>query len=311
MKRNIFVTAMIISLLFAFNLSAATVAGTLKDLKGEALPLTKVFLKATDVELPVETFTDDMGGFSFNNVVPGEYTMTAESENVASLLVTLTILDQNENVQYELFAWEKPDLGDKLNKKWKNLLEDIDGDLTEDQVEELNKIIEKAPTFYNAYQLRGKDLFDQDKKDEAVTYFKKVLELNPYEPQANTLMARYYDEQQNNKEAVQYLTKVLYSQPNNPQILHDLADKYYILNNFKEAQKYYVSAIKYYPDMTSAPNAYYFLGACYLKTHQFKDALPVLEKFIEISPNSTYTPNAKKIVDALKAKFEKENKNNK
>ncbi len=180
----------------------------------------------------------------------------------------------------------------------------------------LKKAIELQPDNPNAYFHLGSLYFEQGRNDEALEAFKKVLELDPSNSFAYYSIARIYSRLQkyydaipyylkaielnpldsyahNNlglayfaigklDEAIRYFLKALDLDPNDSFVYYNLAKLYYYTGKLALAKKYIENAINLQPNVEYL----LLLGEIHHKKREYKEALQVLSKALEIAPNN-------------------------
>src|SRR5215831_6959596 len=90
--RRIYSVALLwLSIFLPAGYGATRVSGSLTDPQGNAVPGATIgFVRRADFSRN-QTQTDDQGQFSFNNLKPGEYALTAEFPSFAPITKTITI----------------------------------------------------------------------------------------------------------------------------------------------------------------------------------------------------------------------------
>ncbi len=121
----------------------------------------------------------------------------------------------------------------------------------------------------------------------AITHFKKALQLNPdYTPARNNLGNAYAVTKNWDKAIEQYeiaAGSLLYATPHYP--LANIGFVYYQQGKYDLAKKYYRESLKVKRDYVGAMHG---LGRTYMATNRVAEAIDILEKAIELAPESAF-----------------------
>jgi type IV pilus assembly protein PilF len=123
--------------------------------------------------------------------------------------------------------------------------------------------------------------------EQAIGHFKKALELNPdYTPARNNLGNAYAAQKDWDKAIEQYKiasSNLLYATPHYP--LSNIGFVYYQQKKYDLAETYYRRALKAKRDYTGAMQG---LARTYLATNRIDEAIDMLEKALELAPESAF-----------------------
>ena len=103
------IPSMVLAFLLAMTLPAAaqitaegSIRGTVKDEQGGVLPGVAVSAKSPQAPTPVTTVTDAEGNYRLQNLLPGEYTLTAELEGFSRVQQTGIVINAGLNITIEV-----------------------------------------------------------------------------------------------------------------------------------------------------------------------------------------------------------------
>jgi tetratricopeptide (TPR) repeat protein len=149
-------------------------------------------------------------------------------------------------------------------------------------------LMREAPFSYQVHQLNAEALETQGKWDEAAAEYRKILDVNPMLPGIHARLGRVLlSGQQPSADAVAQAKKnfeeELSIDPNNASAEYVLAELAKDDGDFSTAIRHYTRATKI---DTGFAEAYFGLGAALVATKQFADAIPPLETYEKLAPDS-------------------------
>src|SRR5262245_61853945 len=269
---------------------------------------------------PVATaFVDMSGGFTFNNVPRGAYTIHVELDGFetvdqpvdayearsgATIVISLTrkaIMRSSDGgggvVDVSEFLQRYPRKAVSLFEKGRDSLKKKD---TDDAIKNFRHALELAPTFYEAHNQLGIAYIEAGRSDEAESEFRLAHELNStaIEPLLN-LTKLYIDENQPDR-AVTAGEQAVKTNSRSAPAFFSLGMALYKAAMLDRAEAALKRALELAPKMA---NAHLLLANIYLKLRQFDDTVQQLDKYIAENPNSNDAPAARRMRDqVIKAK---------
>jgi tetratricopeptide (TPR) repeat protein len=149
----------------------------------------------------------------------------------------------------------------------------------------------KAEKFYSNDHLLHDDLgrvyLALGEHELAIKHFKKSLEINPeYTPARNNLGNAYAVTKNWDKAIEQYkisADSLLYATPHYP--LANIGFVYYQQKKYDLAKKYYRESLRVKRDYVGAMHG---LGRTYMATGKVADAIEIMEKAVELAPDSAF-----------------------
>jgi len=149
-------------------------------------------------------------------------------------------------------------------------------------------LMREAPFSYQVHQLNAEALETQGKWDEAAAEYRKILEVNPMLPGIHSRLGRVLlSGQQPSAEAVAQAKKnfedELSIDPNNAGAEYVLAELAKEADDLSAAIQHYSRATKL--DLGFA-EAYLGLGSALVASKRFDDAIPPLERYEKLAPDS-------------------------
>ena len=149
-------------------------------------------------------------------------------------------------------------------------------------------LVREAPFSYQVHELNAEALETQGKWDEAAAEYRKILEINPMLPGMHARLGRVLlSGQQPTPEAVAQAKKCFEDElaidPNN-------ATAEYVLGELAKDEGDLSAAIRHYTRATKIDTgfaeAYLGLGAALVQQQQFAEAIPPLETYEKMAPDS-------------------------
>jgi tetratricopeptide (TPR) repeat protein len=148
-------------------------------------------------------------------------------------------------------------------------------------------LMREAPFSYQVHQLSAESLEVQGKYDEAAVEYRKILEMNPLLAGIHYRLARVLlskpDPSPNLKEAKENLQQELELDPKN-------AGAEYVLGELARQDSDWPVAVRHFSRATkldtSFSEAYLGLGMSLVSAKRYKDAIPALERYEKLQPDS-------------------------
>ena len=174
-----------------------------------------------------------------------------------------------------------------------------------------NGLIQKDPTFAQAYEGLGRAYFLEKDYENAEIHFKKACELNPDLWLSRGYLGQIYDSQKNHYAAIKEYQAAIALAPDRGFLYNNLGFSYFMAGQYPEAVKAYQKAIgtglatsklynntglalaameryddalEYFKKAVGEARAYNNLGAIYLSNRKYKEAADCFEKAVAISP---------------------------
>lgn len=149
-------------------------------------------------------------------------------------------------------------------------------------------LVKEAPFSYQVHQLNAEALETQGKLPEAAAEYRKILEANPLQPGIHARLGRVLlSGAQPSKEVVAEAKKnfedELEIDPNNATAEYVLGELAKTDGDFSTAARHYARASKIEPGFSQA---YLGLGEALVAQQQFADAIPPLEQYEKLAPDS-------------------------
>jgi tetratricopeptide (TPR) repeat protein len=148
-------------------------------------------------------------------------------------------------------------------------------------------LVREAPFSYQVYLLNAEALETQGKTAEAATEYRRIIAMNPLLPGMHARLGRVLLSGQPTPEAVAEAKKnfeeELAIDPNNAAVQYVLGELLKDENNLPAAIQHYTRATKINPGFAEA---YLGLGSALVAQQQFAEAIPPLEKYEQLAPDS-------------------------
>ena len=170
-------------------------------------------------------------------------------------------------------------------------------------IAEYEAVIELDPDNAIYHLLLGKLYYDQERFDEAVVEYKKVAQLAALDPNLMITVPSagdvYYEQGEYEKAIPEYLASLELS-PDNIDDYMSLAFSYYKVEQYDNAVKTYEEVLKLDPNHSLA---HFVLGSIYYyKLSENEKALPLLERYLELEPDTPYKAEVDGIIADISSK---------
>jgi tetratricopeptide (TPR) repeat protein len=151
-----------------------------------------------------------------------------------------------------------------------------------------NELMREAPFSYQVHELNGEALEAQGKWEEATAEYRKILEINPLLPGIHARLGRaLLSKGQPTPEVIEEVKKNFEAEleidPNNASAEYVLGELARDANDFSAAIRHLSRATKL---DTNFSDAYLALGMAFLSAKRFPDAIPPLETYEKLAPDS-------------------------
>jgi len=224
-------------------------------------------------------------------------------------------------IHYEKFLKIDPDNIGILYKKGQLFLA---GKLSDDAVTAFNTVLEKDGEHSQAYEGKGKALFQTKKYETAEINFLKAVELDPALWQSYNFLGVIYDYRKEYDKAIEKYRRAISIKPDNEIIYNNLGVSYSLSGQYDNAVKAFREALTYSSDSKDktynnlglvlsrlgqdneafkafrhsgdSVSAYNNLGCVYLEKGDYDKAIDYFEEAVNISPlcNTLVLENLKK-----------------
>jgi tetratricopeptide (TPR) repeat protein len=148
-------------------------------------------------------------------------------------------------------------------------------------------LVREAPFSYQVYLLNAEALETQGKTAEAATEYRRIIAMNPLLPGMHARLGRVLLSGQPSPEAVAEAKKnfeeELAIDPHNAAAEYVLGELLKDENNLPAAVQHYTRATKINPGFAEA---YLGLGSALVAQQQFAEAIPALERYEQLAPDS-------------------------
>jgi type IV pilus assembly protein PilF len=174
--------------------------------------------------------------------------------------------------------------------------------MPDEAIEEFEEAISLDENYSEAHNYLGTLYLERKQWDRAIKEFEKALNNHLYDTPSMPLynMAGAYYSKKDYKMALAKYQEVLNRDPMTglrPQIEKNIGLIYYDQNYFTEAIKCLKKSVEL---DSSLFDAYFFLGQCYLKIKDNKNARIAFQNVIQLSPESSFGRMAKNYLQSLR-----------
>ena len=131
---------------------------------------------------------------------------------------------------------------------------------------------------------------DEQGDPKAIAYYLKAIDLRQSVADAYCNLGILMWQKKELAKAVEYLTMCLKENPRHYEAHYNLANVYSESGSLDMAKIHFEIAIQIKPDF---PNSHYNLGLVYISLRKYKEAIPFIDKYVELSPGSDHTATNK------------------
>jgi Tfp pilus assembly protein PilF len=279
------------------------------------------------------TYTDASGRFRFHNLISGNYTVevepgASEFQRQSQRVEVQTFMERsgevfrvdivlvprkssnfaapggNVNTNSVVFHQEVPEAAKKEYDKSLRLLEKDD---FENATQCLKKAVELFPNYYDALELMGTQYVKRNDYKTALPLLIRAVQINKNGWNGFYSLGIAQVELNQRNEGIKSLKQSVALNPNsanaNMRLGMVLAQD---ANAFSEAIQAFERVIKIVKD--EIPQAYFYLGALYSRTGQFKEAATAFQTFLNVYPQAGEKDKIKKMIEELKLKAKEQKK---
>ena len=293
MKNNIIISLIVMVLLsgiFSFTQTFATVSGTVKSKAGKPIEGARVILIFSADGTKFELTTDDKGRWRKMNLRPGTWTIGFLSDGYEpkNLNVELSAIKKNPPVDVLLDPLpESPTAkGDALyaDQKFREALE------------EYERILEKHPDITQLYDKIGLCYYRLNDYEKAADYFKRMLDEEPDSRDTLINLSAIYFEQGNLDEGMKYFSRIDERDLTDSTLFYNIGILFFKNDQIELAIEHLSKSLELNPKYV---DAYYQLGLAYLNKGDVEKAKASFEKVIELAPESEKAAQAKNLLEHI------------
>lgn len=181
---------------------------------------------------------------------------------------------------------------------YKGIIASEQGDTTRALLE-LRTAIEQEPEYVDAYNKLAAIYLSQKKYDVAYQYLISGLRFEPENAMINYNIGHYYLYKNQRDSARNFFKKAVFFDQTLYIAHYNLATFSYLEKNYSQAATYFENAIKYNDNYSEA---HFYLGVCYEILNKSTEAIAEYEKVLAIG--NTYTETAGKALGSLRKRLE-------
>lgn len=314
-----FLPFLLLAMLFAIPAYAQTgaIKGKVLDKEGTPMVGITISIDRRGITQHFEVKTDRNGNYFHAGLPTGQYKVTVMQDGKAiNFLDGVRVQFGGETAadfDFKLLASQPGNVSDEERAKveaekanveaMKNAFDQGRAALTAKNYAEAAKLFQEAAnrdaTQHVIFANLADALSGARKYDEAATAYQKAIELKPDEGAYYNNLGIVYGNAGKIEDASKALQKAAEITPTTAgQAYYNLGAVLTNRGRTKEAADAFKKAIEFNPDMAQA---YYQLGISYFGSPQtIPDAIPVLQKFLEIQPTGPDAEAAKQLIEAAK-----------
>lgn len=268
----------------------ALVSGTVKAEDGKPIEGAKVILVFEDGETH-ELITDKKGKWLKPNLRAGNWTIgfMADGYEPQNIKVRLYAVKDNEPIEIKLSRIPESPLkiGDELYKQKKYA----------EALQEYQRVLDKNPGLYQAYENIGICYYKLDDLDKAVEAFKCMLEKDPYSQESLINLSAIYFEKGNLEEGMKYFNQLNAERLTDPGVFYNVGILLFKNGQIDMAIEYLTRCITLDPNYVKG---YYQLALANLNKGDMEEAKKNFQKVIELAPESEDASLARKLLEQIK-----------
>jgi tetratricopeptide (TPR) repeat protein len=260
-------------------------------------------------------FTDNQGQFEFRNLVPGEYTVEVEGDNIrfetsservgvfrgGTSVVNVAIKEKagaTRPMDSVVSVGEiSADVPGKARKEFDRATKFYKEGKLAESIDHLKRAIEIYPRFLMAHNDLGAQLLEQGNLDEAIAELRRAIEVDPkaFNPYLNLGIALVKKRQF--AEAVTALRTALSLSSDSPGANLYLGIASLNVKDLQGAERQLKTAY----DLGGASYAisFFYLGQVYVQTGDRARARHAFESYLEHEPTAANAPEARKLIGML------------
>ena len=295
---------------------------------------TTIIVKLTSLQYSeLEVIPDSSGGFSFSNLLPGNYTVVVNAGDDYEISREGVYIDTDLNlsrqgarlppttrrytVMVHLNLKSNPSskasvvdanlaaVPDKARKLYERGVEQARADDTARAAESLKEAVALYPNFPLALNELGVQYLKLRQVDKAVEVLKQSVKLNGESSVSRLNLGIALLEAKQFGEAEEQLREASKRNGNSATAHMYLGIALLRTNKFDEAEKELLLATE--ANAAQLGMANYYLGGLYWRKHDYQRAVEQLEKYLQLTPNAPDAERVRGTIKDLRARMEKSN----
>lgn len=273
-----------------------------------------VFLRSVRTPYTTNTLVGPSGRFSFKDLPPGPYRITISVPNWGEMEKSIDIgpsfADRENRIEREfrfkpayqtqasdVVSIKQLTVPDKAKDEYREALEELEERDTDKAIEHLEKAVEIAPHYSDAWNRLGTISFVSQDFAEAEQYFRTAIDHDPgsFSPVVNLGAALYA--QGKIEESLEFNRKAVAMNPQDPLANSQLGLSYLALKNYEEAEDCLLKCKSLDPAHFSHPQV--TLAELYRQTGDIEGMSRELREFIHYHPDDPRVGDFRKILSDL------------
>lgn len=276
---------------------AGRLRGMVMDMEGNPLEGATVKLFSLNANSGFETKSDKKGEWKADWIRSGLWHIDFMKIGYEPQKISIRISELGKNPFLEIKLKKIEGLGmtEKIVKDFEKANKYYDEERYEKAIAAYEKILEDYPEAFIINKNIGNAYFALGDYENAVEFYKKVLEKQE-DSEMFILIGNAYINKKDHEKALEWYKKVNVGDIEDVVPVYNIGVLFFNDRNYEKAMAYFKRALEIDEGFS---DGYYQLAMSYLASGQNEEVVELLEKFLEIDPESSKAPTARSIIETL------------
>ena len=210
--------------------------------------------------------------------------------------IRVSELGKNPLLEIKLKKIEGLAMTEKIVEDFEKANKYYDGEKYDEAIVAYGKILEDYPDAFIINKNIGNAYFALGDYENAVEFYKKVLTKQEANSEMFILIGNAYINKKDYEKALEWYRKVNVGDIEDVIPVYNIGVLFFNDRNYEKAIAYFKRAVEIDKGFS---DGYYQLAMSYLASGQNEEVVELLEKFLEIDPESSKAPTARSIIETL------------
>lgn len=277
---------------------AGRLRGMVTDMEGNPLESATVKLFSIKANSGFETKSDKKGEWKADWIRSGLWHIDFMKIGYEPQKISIRIseLGKNPFLEIKLKKIEGLAMTEKIVKDFEKANKYYDEEKYEKAIVAYGKILGDYPEAFIINKNIGNAYFALGDYENAVEFYKKVMEKQEENSEMFILIGNAYINKKDHEEALEWYRKVNVGDIEDVIPVYNIGVLFFNDRNYEKAIAYFKRAVEIDDGFS---DGYYQLAMSYLASGQNEEVVELLEKFLEIDPESSKAPTARSIIETL------------
>jgi tetratricopeptide (TPR) repeat protein len=272
--------------------------GMVTDMDGNPLESATIKLFSISANSGFETKSDKKGKWKADWIRGGLWHIDFIKIGYEPHKISIRIseLGKNPLLEIKLKKIEGLAMTEKIVEHFEKANKYFDEEKYDKAIAAYGKILGDYPEAFIINKNIGNAYFALGDYENAVKFYKKVMEKQEKNSEMSILIGNAYINKKDNEKAFEWYRKVNVEDIEDVIPVYNIGVLFFNERNYEKATAYFKRAVEIDDGFS---DGYYQLAMSYLASGQNEGVVELLEKFLEIDPESSKAPTASSIIETL------------